>query len=190
MKRYLLLGLAALTLLLSACAGTTHLKPSPQGPVTKAEPGKALVVFLRPSALGSAIQATLYDNDAYIGTIASGTQIAYQATPGEHMFMVVSEAADFMKADLEAGKIYYAVVTARMGAWKARFSLLPQNGQIEEKQMADWLMACSPMEVTPEGHAWFAENRDSVMEKKAKYLPKWEGKLDKDKQVLLRSSGR
>ena len=35
------------------------------------------------------------------------------------MFSVVGEAADFLEADLAAGKTYYIQVAPRMGAWKA-----------------------------------------------------------------------
>ena len=78
-----------------------------------------------------AIQSTVFDvtDDAprMVGIVSAKTKIAYEVAPGEHHFMVVSEAADFMRADLAAGKTYYALVTPRMGVWRARFSLLPPN---------------------------------------------------------------
>ncbi len=52
--------------------------------------------------------------------------------------MVVSEAADFAKADVEAGKTYYVLVTPRMGWWKARFSLRPlMREQLDGKDFAE-----------------------------------------------------
>lgn len=61
---------------------------------------------MRPSNYGGAIQVTVFDDTRYIATVSADTHVAYQAEPGKHTFMVVSEAADFMNADLTAGKTY------------------------------------------------------------------------------------
>jgi hypothetical protein len=100
----------------------------PGARVVRSAEDTALVFFTRPSSYGGAIQATIYDGDTYIGTVSGGTHVAYQATPGTHLFMVVGESADFMSAELLPGKTYYAGVHARMGVWKARFSFVPFNG--------------------------------------------------------------
>ena len=114
--------LAMLVLTLTACAIQTREMTAVSGPkVTKPAPGKALVVFMRPSLFGGTIQATLYDGKKYIGTISSQTQIAYQARPGKHLFMVVAENADFLRATLRRGKTYYVIVTPRPGFIKTRF---------------------------------------------------------------------
>src|SRR5687767_12203944 len=114
------LVLAAFVVLLAACAGSSprmqeitaeRYAPAP-------EPGKALVVFMRPSGLGFAIQSTVYevsgDELRIIGIVSAKTKVAYQAEPGKRLFMTVGESADFMSAELQAGRTYYAAVAPRM----------------------------------------------------------------------------
>jgi len=119
-----------LVVLLAGCAGPiTHMREAPGGVSTAPPPGKAVVVFLRPSSLGFAIASSVYElkagGDAFVGIVPAKRKLVYVTDPGSTRFMVVSEAADFMAAELEGGKTYYALVTPRMGAWKARFSLRP-----------------------------------------------------------------
>lgn len=180
----------ALVVLVTGCA-STHMAQVPDSEtVSVPSADKALVIFMRPSVVGGAIQATLYDDLTYIGTISAKTRVAYETDPGEHMFMVIGESADFMKADLLAGKTYYAAVIPRIGVWKARFSFRPQNGQISEEELQSWLDDTKQVRITDEGLKWAKDNETSIRQKKADYLPKWEGKPDRDKQILGANSGR
>ena len=90
---------------------------------------EAVIIFMRPSAFGGAIQSSVFDvtngDNILVGIVSSKAKVAHKTAPGEHTFMVVGESADFMGAEVEAGKKYYALVTPRFGAWKARFSLKP-----------------------------------------------------------------
>lgn len=182
--------LASMILLLGACA-STHMMEVPEGQrATGPAPGKALVYFLRPSSFGGAVQSTIYDNDQYIGTVSANTHVAYQADPGKHLFMVIGENADFMQADLVAGKTYSAIVQVRMGVWKARFSLQPNNGQHPEVEIQGWLKQTRQVAVGEEGRRWAQENAASNQQLKAEYLPKWQAKPEGDKQTLHALSGR
>lgn len=182
--------LAGMTLVLGACA-SGHMTEVTEGQrVTGPAPGKALIYFLRPSSFGGAIQSTIYDDDQYIGTVSANTHVAYQAEPGRHMFMVIGESADFMQADLLAGKTYSAIVQARMGVWKARFSLVPNNGQHPQAEIDGWLKSTREVKVNDEGRKWAQENAASIKEKKAEYLPKWQAKPESDKQILNATGGR
>jgi hypothetical protein len=184
MRHRINIGFAVVAaLFLSACASSHMVVVEEGARVTRPESGKALVYFLRPTSFGGAIQATLYDGDDYIGTISANTHIAYQAEPGKHLFMVIGESADFMQADLTAGKTYSAVVQPRMGIWKARFSFQPASGM-------DQLGATKQVMLSEEGRVWSRENAASVKKKKAEYLPKWKEKPDSDKQALRAESGR
>jgi predicted small lipoprotein YifL len=51
-------------LLLASCGGKYMIK---QGPLSKPEPGKALVNFVRPSFLGKAVKVSLWDGDKLVG---------------------------------------------------------------------------------------------------------------------------
>ena len=160
----------------------------------KPAPGKALLVIVRPSAMGGAIASSLYDapdgNTEFIGILGSHDKLAYQAEPGKHRFMVIGENADFMDADLEAGKVYYAVVRARHGMWKARFSLLPIHAKssdkynLESTDFKDWVKNSGWIEQDSTAQAWFTEGKSDIEEKKADYLKKWNVMAPNDRAEL------
>ena len=160
----------------------------------KPAPGKALLVIVRPSAMGGAIASSLYDapdgNTEFIGILGSHDKLAYQAEPGKHRFMVIGENADFMDADLEAGKVYYAVVRARPGMWKARFSLLPIHAKssdkynLESTDFKDWVKNSGWIEQDSTAQAWFTEGKSDIEEKKADYLKKWNVMAPNDRAEL------
>lgn len=154
---------------------------------------EAQIVFMRTSHFGGAISASLFNvtepNTDYIGVIAVGTKIAVKTTPGEKLFMVVSEAADFMNATLEAGKTYYAMVTPRIGAWSARFSLWPMSsepnakfknsGPAFDKSVADTKLLVQ----SDKSLAWFEKHKGNIEKKKQKYLPVWNEKTEEAMQL-------
>lgn len=177
---------AALLWLLTGCAAN-HLTVVDDGAkVTRPAPGKALVIFLRPSNYGGPVPSPVYDGETFIGTLTGGKHFAYQAEPGSHMFMVIGENADFMRAQLIAGKTYYAGVFARPGVWKARFGFRPYNGS----SVTD-AKAALGQQVVPNDAArqWAQDNAADVRAKRADYLPKWEAKPDSEKQTLNAESG-
>ena len=141
--------------------------------------------------MGSAINASLYDVTGgelkFVGIIANGTKIAYDTKPGKHTFMVVSEAADFMEADIRPGKTYYSIVTPRMGAWKARFSLWPIKNDasskynLESSDFDSWLSGTKLVENSEKSQQWFEGNKNSVQSKQQEYWPVWQQKSDSDK---------
>ncbi|UXI66379.1 DUF2846 domain-containing protein [Tahibacter amnicola] len=155
---------------------------------------KALVVFMRPSSFGGAIQSSVYDTgeakDTFIGIVSTGTKVAYLAEPGQHRFMVVAENADFLEATLNAGKTYYVLVSPRMGVWKARFSLLPirNNASAEHNvksgDFAKWQSKTHWVGVSPEAEAWYREHESAIREKKNDYLKKWKVMAPADKAEL------
>jgi len=99
-----------LILLLSGCAGSVKNMStmSEAEALSPIEEGKAKIVFMRPSSLGFAIQSSVFeikaDKPALVGIVAAKKKVAYQVEPGEHLFMVAGESADFMSAELEANK--------------------------------------------------------------------------------------
>ena len=146
---------------------------------------KALLVFVRPQQLGFSANASIYDGDKFVGIIPFDHKLGYLAEPGEHLFMVVSEAADFMKANLEAGKTYYVEVTPRMGVWGARFSLRPiLPVTISTAEQKEWLGKGPFVQNTLEAYAYAKENKTSDMEKKQAYLVKWQSKSEFNKPSL------
>lgn len=144
---------------------------------------KALVIFMRPSRYGGGIQASVYDTspgaNQFIGIVSAKTKIGYLTSPGDHLFMVIGENADFMNADLEAGKAYYVLVSPRMGFWKARFSLLPIHNDASAKystkspDFAEWQQETSFVRTTPGAEAWYQTHAADISAKQADYMKKW-----------------
>ena len=131
-KQFFNLLILTLAALMTGCAGTSMVT-APDQEIQQPPAGESQVIFLRPSSLGAAISASLYevvdDEIRFVGISTYGTAVPYRTTPGRHVFMVVSEAADFMEADLAPGRNYFSLVTPRMGVWAARFSLWPIKGR-------------------------------------------------------------
>jgi len=105
------------------------------------------------------------------------------------MFMVIGESADFMQARLEPGKVYYALVTPRMGVWKARFSLAPVH-VMNRNELPEWQSGTEWVEMDQTSGQWAAENAADVEQKRAKYLPEWLGKAPLDRPVLAPEDGQ
>ena len=173
------------TLLLAGCA-SNPMDPVADQTIPAAAPDKAQVVFMRDAYTGKAIVSSLYDvtdgKTQFIGVMANGTKIAYPTTPGKHTFMVVSEAADFMEADLVACKTYYALVTPRMGLWKARFSLWPISNDpeaahsLKSKNFKGWVEDTDLVTNSPKSLAWYERVKASIEKKRAEYWPVWQEK--------------
>ena len=153
------------------------------------------IVFMRPHAYGGAIQASVFDvtgrGDAkFIGIITMHTQISYPLRPGRYTFMVVGESADFMEAEIVSGKSYYALVIARPGAWKARFSFVPVRQN--EKRVEQWESGLRPVVNTPRSTAWASQNAPSIENKRSRYYAEWSSKPESQRagQTLNAEDGR
>ena len=94
--------------------------------------------------------------------------------------MVLGENADFMDAMLSQGKVYYAVVSARMGVWKARFAFEPVHGAgINTPEFSDWYADTRWVENLESAEEWARSNMPSIREKMEEYLPEWQKGADK-----------
>ena len=192
-----LLWLLAITVASSGCiiVSSDLMKPGAgEAASYNPERNEATIIFMRPSGFGGAIQSTVFDatspESKLVGIVSARTKIAYKTSPGEHLFMVIGESADFLKADLAAGKTYYALVTPRMGVWKARFSLEAiHKDKIGTEDFKDWDSSTRFVENTPKSRAWAAQNINDIEEKRAEYLQKWNSKPAADRPVLHRQDG-
>ena len=67
---------------LTGCQSSLMVRSGPGSAEPTPAPGKALVVFMRPSSFGGAIQSSVYDThasaDTFIGIVSSKDKIAYQ----------------------------------------------------------------------------------------------------------------
>jgi hypothetical protein len=167
----------------------------PDQAVTSPDQGKAMVVFMRPATLGYAIQSSVFevvqDDPKLVGIVAAKKKVAYQVVPGKHLFMVVGESADFMSAELDANKTYYALVTPRMGMWKARFSLKPVSAdELQSPKFNQWYEGCEWVEKIPEADTWAADNMPSIKSKQEEYYTKWMNKDSSARPKLHPGDGR
>jgi len=177
--------------LLAGCQSTL-MEPVVEQVPTNVKEGSSRIVFMRSAFVGQAIQASVFEikNDVpnFIGIISNDTKISFDTTPGEHMFMVVGESADFLKAELTEGKTYYSVVSPRMGFWKARFSLHPvRNTEASKfkygsKAFVEMQTDSNFVKAGVKADNWAAKNAPSVKKKLTSYLPKWQEKA-KTKQL-------
>ena len=192
----LVLALVGLATALEGCVRRSGLMSStgPPGAAVAPAAGKALVVFLRPSRYSGAVQAVLYDGDALVGISSVGTAINYQATPGRHQFMVVSDAADFLDAELGPDKTYFVLVTPEMGTWqarfwRARFSLRKLDPRRQASEIARWRREARPVATNDRAVAWDREHRPGVLRKRDDDLRKWQAKPTDERPTLHSEDG-
>ena len=187
--------IAALTLLASGCGTIKYMKEMPAGSTVQApKPGKAVVVFLRSTFVAQAITASVFeirnDNPELVGLVANKTKLAYEVDPGRRVFMVVSESADYMSADLAPNRTYYAFVDPRMGAFRARFSLAAVNrGGARSQDAQSCLEDCRLVEKTAESEGWARENMSDIRSKHLQNYPRWNQKPNNEKPHLMREDG-
>ncbi len=170
----------SLAVLLSGCAGSVkNMRELPADAVV-APPQKdeALVVFMRPSSFGFAVQSSVYEivdeKPILAGIVAAKTKVAYRTKPGTRLFMTIGENADFMTADLQPNKTYYAYVAPRMGAWKARFVFEPKTAKdLDSAEFKSDLESCKWVEVSDESKSWLSENMSSIQSKRTEYYQDW-----------------
>ncbi|MGE5892911.1 MAG: hypothetical protein ACM34I_02535 [bacterium] len=182
-----------LALISQGCA-SKYMKPA--GPDAIYSPGtnESLIIFMRPSSVGGAVQSSVFDVTApeniLVGIVSSKTKVAYKVAAGERLFMVVGESADFMRAEPEPGKTYYALVTPRIGFWKARFSLKPvHQKELSSEDFKSWDNSCSFVENTDASYQWAKDNAASVQTKRDEYYKKWVSKPEEDRPVLRKEDG-
>ncbi len=199
LKKYtvLLLVLFGLLMSLAGCAGKTkHMIAMPSDQIkTSPAAGKSMIIFMRPSTVGFAIQSSVFevkDEEVFLaGIVAAKKKVAYELEPGEHLFMVVGESADFMSANLEADKTYYALVTPRIGMWKARFSLRPVNSaELSSSEFTEWIKECEWVMKSSESEEWASSNMESIQEKRRSYYEKWKDKGSHERPALIPQDGR
>jgi hypothetical protein len=195
----LLRALVALLLLVSPAVLARH-EPELMAPATDRAPkpaaDTALVVFLRPRFFGGeGGWATVFDapdtDTTFLGAVEYRHKLAVQLAPGRHRLMVIGESADFLDAELEAGKTYYVAVKVHPGWRDARFTLVPVHNDPAAKYCVqcagfrEWNSTTTFQEMSPAAQSWYAQNQARIEALKAEYLPKWNAKPPEDRAERL-----
>jgi hypothetical protein len=194
-------GTVALSCLLAAAAaacaaGAGPVKHMREVASVNTVPGAedAVVVFVRPKHGGSAEQWSVFEVEekkpaTLVGILAAMKKVAYRTSPGRHLFMAVGAEADFMAANLEAGKLYYVVVMADKPTWGANFSLQPVRAA-EHAQLAARLAETSWVETTDDSLAWARDHAEDIEAKRFKYYGIWRRKPSFERLALFPDDGK
>ena len=197
MRKATRLSVWAAVLLMAGCAGRIkHMQPvaDPNVSYAPAE-NQATVIFIRPSKRGTGYQSSVFDatteENRLIGVLAARKKVAYVTAPGRHLFMVIGEKADFMKADLSAGKTYYVVVTPERGTWLVNYSFSPQRWDVLETPLFQrWVDGCTWVENTDASRKWADDNLPSIRSKRESAFKVWDAKPEEDKPFLRPEDGK
>ena len=130
MTRWTMRGSACLVLVL-ALVGCTALKGmrevSPDAVRLAPAADQATIIFLRPARAGTT--TSLFElrgsEQRFIGLLVTDTRLVYRTAPGRTRFMVIGLSADFLDADLAAGKTYQVAVLLGQGQTEQFFVLRP-----------------------------------------------------------------
>ncbi len=142
-------------------------------------PDRAVLVFMRRYSFGSSNASSVFDvsenETKLVGILYNNeTKIMYDVAPGEHTFMVVGESADFLKATVLAGKVYYLLVEPRVGFWKDRYSFRPlRQSDLASPDFYDWDQHSVLVENTLRSEEWARKNSPDIERKRARYWPTW-----------------
>jgi hypothetical protein len=160
------------------------------------EPGDedVVVVFVRPAQLGYSMRSSVFEcwdeeRSELVGLISDAQKLVYRTTPGEHLFMVVGQNADFMHADLEAGKVYYVLVTRRqLLRRRMGFSLIPVRAA-DRPKLEGWLALASWVENTPASQRWARQNARDIERMRSWYYGRWRRQPSDERATLAAEDG-
>jgi len=163
---------------LAACGGA-QMTPATEPPQIRA--GESSIVFMRASALGGAVAASVFDvtteETKFVGLVNYGTKYAHPVKPGNYTFMVIGESADFMQVSVLPDRTYYALVTPRVGVWKARFSFKPvRQSELGGSEFASWTSSTKYVVNSAESTSWAAQNANDINSKRKEYWTEWNNK--------------
>ncbi len=177
--RMLRAGIAAgLVWMLAGCgSGGMQIVPSDS---VALEPGagNAMVVFLLPSNVEGRVRASVFDitgeEREIIGIMYQKTRIAYPVPAGERRFMVIGENADFLDADLLAGKTYYVKIDPKLGRVKPRYEFVPfSKADYADPRKAPACGGCSWLQNTEKSKSWARVNARSIGIRQDRYQETW-----------------
>ena len=176
-------AILSLVLSLVAC-GSNMMKSTDSQQITPPSRGKAKIVFMRDSFVASAISSEILEvkngDLSLVGVLPNGNKIAYETTPGKKTFMAYGMAADFMTAEVQAGKIYYVIVRPNWGTGGFAPTPVRSNGTTEYNTSSpafkDWRDGTTLIEQKPEAKAWFAGKKAEYQDIYKEYWRRYQTK--------------
>ena len=176
---------------LVGCGGSSALmKPSANQNLTPASKQKAKIVFMRTSFVAGAINAELFEiakgKMKFIGSIPYGSKISFETTPGKKVFMAYGIAADFMIADVRAGKTYYSIVRPNWGTGGFAPTPIRTDGTTDfntaSEDFKEWVSGTELLEPIPaDAKKWFAKEQKNILEQYKEYWKRFKTKSPNEK---------
>lgn len=176
---------------LAGCGGSSVLmKPSANQNITPASKKKAKIVFMRTSFVAGAINAELFEiakgKMKFIGSIPMGSKIVFETTPGKKVFMAYGTAADFMIADVRAGKTYYSIVRPNWGTGGFAPTPVRRDGttdfNTDSPDFKEWVSGTELLEPIPaDAKAWFKKEQKNILTVYKKYWKTFKTKNPNEK---------
>lgn len=181
-------------MILGGCATGRYSVPDPTTHYEVRE-DKALVIFLRPSRRAGAVSSPVIEahptENRLVGVLGPREKAAYYTDPGETWFMVTSSSSDMVRANLEAGKVYYAIVEARAVYYVTYFDLFPfkedpvePRYDVNASHLRQWLDECAF--VLPDEDALaYEENQanNDIEDRRQELEAKWQELSDQDRRA-------
>lgn len=176
---------------LAGCGGSSALmKPSQNQNITPASKKKAKIVFMRTSFVAGAINAELFEiakgKIKFIGSIPMGSKIVHETTPGKKVYMAYGIAADFMLADVRAGKTYYSIVRPNWGTGGFAPTPVRTDGTSDfntsSSDFKEWVSGTELIEPIPaDAKAWFAKEQKNILTAYKEYWKRFQMKHPNEK---------
>ena len=190
------LTVAVLTMLAAGCGNQLRgMRAVPAGQANVRPPAdRAAVVFLRPSLTTGTHSASLFElrpgtEDRFVGILTAETQMVDYVPAGRTRFMVLGRGAEFLDAELQAGKTYVvALMPPPAGSSDSYFALVPVRGEARAASIRQCSESCTWVENTDQSRAWSQRTWYSIQAKKTAYLPKWEARAERP--TLRAADGR
>ena len=180
-----------LALVLAGCTALRGMREVPRDAMRLAPVAdQATVIFLRPARAGTT--TSLFElrgsEQRFIGLLVTDTRLVYRTAPGRTRFMVIGLSADFLDADLAAGKTYQVAVLLGQGQTEQFFVLRPVRPGMPQASAVQYCQSsCTWVENTERSETWARREASSVQRKKARYLPAWESQANRP--TLLATDG-
>lgn len=99
--------------------------------------GKGQIVFFRENKLkGAIIGYIVREGETELGKLRNGTYFVHVTDPGQHSYVVHSEAKDVLNIEVEAGETHYVLGGISMGFMAGRPNLSPSNEEAFVKALS------------------------------------------------------
>jgi hypothetical protein len=184
--KYILLSISAV-FIFSACSN--HMVKVPDNKIAKPTPDEATIVFMRSSFVLSAIGVEMFEvNDGkltFIGNLSTDTRIAHKTKPGKKVYMAYGQAADFMIANVEAGKTYFSIVRPNWGTGGFAPTPIRVDGTSDYNTslpaFKKWMNLTLYEIKQPEANEWFEKNKEKYEKIYIDYWNRFQRKTPNEK---------